>query len=64
MKGYEAPIAFCLFKIAMYTLALLFIKFNDSSSMTCVINNFKEANFESCLPLKEEMTKMKVVKKH
>ena len=52
LKGYEAPIAFCLFKIAMYTLALLFIKFNDSS-MRYVINNFKEANFEIINKLEE-----------
>ena len=53
LKGHEAPIAFCLFKIAMYTLALLFIKFSDNSSMTYVINNFKEANFAIINKLEE-----------
>ena len=37
----------------MYTLALLFIKFNDNSSMTYVINNFKEANFAIINKLEE-----------
>jgi len=53
LKGYEMPVAFSLFKIAMYTLALLFIKFNDNSSMTYVINNFKEANFAIINKLEE-----------
>ena len=37
----------------MYTLALLFIKFNDNSSMTYLINNFKEANFAIINKLEE-----------
>ena len=74
LKGHEASIAFCLLKIAIYTLALLFIKFSDNSSITYVINNFKEANLviinkleelvkiSKMQALKGEMNTMKVVK--
>ena len=55
LRGFENPIAFCLFKLIAYVFATLLLK-NSDSTMFIILNHLKDIN-ETMITKLEEIQK-------